>query len=148
MRKAWGFQLRHSRLLTVLSVTLAVATGVLVSAGAASAQPNFEVLHVFTGGADGGLPDYAPLIQAADGNFYGTTTLYGGTSGLGTVFQMNPSGSVTVLHTFGGGSDGLDPGARLVPATDGNLYGTTSKGGGLCNCGTVFKMTLSGSVTV
>ena len=57
------------------------------------------VLHNFIGGTTDGANPYAALIQATDGNFYGTTT-EGGASGFGTVFKMTPSGTVTVLHAF------------------------------------------------
>jgi uncharacterized repeat protein (TIGR03803 family) len=94
--------------------------------------------------ANGCLPS-APLIQASDGNFYGTTPKCGGTyPGLGTIFKVTPTGTVTVLHSFDG-ADGELCYAGLVQGTDGNLYGTTSFGGGNANySGTVFKITLSG----
>src|SRR5205814_5208881 len=102
------------------------------------------VLHAFTGGADGANP-MASLIQATDGNFYGTTKS-GGTSGRGTVFKMTPSGTVTVLHNFTGLSDGGDPVASLLQATDGNLYGTTNVGGDASQqAGTIFKITTDGA---
>ncbi len=108
------------------------------------------VLHDFAGGLDGSWP-HAPLIQAADGNFYGTTYFGGSTAGgglgLGTIFRMTPDGIVTVLHAFVGGSDGDTPHAALVQATDGNSYGTTNFGGP-SDSGIVFKMTPSGAVTV
>jgi uncharacterized repeat protein (TIGR03803 family) len=59
------------------------------------------VLHAFVGGTDGAYP-YAALIQAADGTFYGTTSEGGAVWNSGTVFQMTPSGNVTVLHAFSG----------------------------------------------
>jgi uncharacterized protein (TIGR03437 family) len=168
---------------------------------------NFTLLHAFSG-PDGAHPA-APLIQAADGYFYGTTA-YGGTVGYGTIFRMDTSGNVTVLHSFpaigmplagllqasdgylygtasGGGlspglvfridkagnfavvynfsgTDGSFPAAPLFQASDGHLYGTTWGGGNLTcgpneaisgypyfpvgGCGTVFKMDLSGDLTV
>jgi uncharacterized repeat protein (TIGR03803 family) len=87
------------------------------------------------------LQYYAGLIQASDGNFYGTT-YQGGASGLGTVFKITPSGTETILHTFGGGSsDGANPWANLVQGGDGNLYGSTYAGG-TGSYGTFFKVTL------
>jgi uncharacterized repeat protein (TIGR03803 family) len=98
------------------------------------------VLYAFAGGSDGAVPE-AGLTLGSDGNFYGDT-LQGGADGLGTVFELTPSGSETILHSFaGGGSDGANPTANLVPGTDGNLYGTTSAGGPGGH-GTFFKVTL------
>ena len=102
------------------------------------------VLHDFAGGADGQWPEGA-LIQASDGNFYGTT-LYGGGTGTGTVFRMTPDGIVTVLYAFAGGNGGQVRRA-LVQGTDGDFYGTT-QGGGPFDSGIIFKMTRSGSVTI
>jgi uncharacterized repeat protein (TIGR03803 family) len=100
----------------------------------------------------------AGLVQATDGNFYGTTT--NGASGLcfdgcGTVFKITPGGTLTTLHSFDG-TDGANPYAGLVQATDGNFYGTTYTGGAngnaICTvygpgCGTVFKITPGGTLT-
>lgn len=108
------------------SVILAVLAGALVPAEPASAPGRgaYTVLHSFSGGTDGSSPA-AALIQAADGNFYGTTAS-GGASDFGTVFRMTPAGTVLVLHAFvGGTADGSNPQAALVQATDGNFYGTT-----------------------
>ncbi len=100
------------------------------------------------GCADGSSPA-AGLVQAIDGNFYGTTSR-GGTSsncygGCGTVFKITPEGVLTTLHSFEG-TDGDIPYADLVQATDGNFYGTTS-GGGDNSWGTVFKITPEGTLT-
>jgi len=103
---------------------------------------------------DGGGPD-AALIQATDGNFYGTTAGGGanttecGGSGCGTVFKITPSGTLTTLYSFcsqSGCTDGEYPQAALIQATDGNLYGMT-RNGGADNLGTVFRITLSGALT-
>lgn len=100
-------------------------------------------LYSFAGGADGAGPE-GGVIQASNGNLYGTT--YDGTGfGYGTVFEMTPSGSLTTLHTFQG-TDGEYSSGQLVQGTDGNFYGTTQTGGAY-NYGTVFKITPSGTFT-
>jgi uncharacterized repeat protein (TIGR03803 family) len=113
------------------------------------------VLYAFTGGADGGQP-FAGLVRDSAGNLYGTTGGGGNTSsscpngsfGCGVVFELSPSGTETVLHTFTGGADGASPFyAVLLRDSSGNLYGTTFLGGsyaGPCaafGCGVVFKLT-------
>jgi len=105
----------------------------------------FTTLHA--GGA------FAGLILGTDGNFYGTS-LVGGTLGYGWVFKITPSGTLTTLHNFGKLPSGTYPTA-LVQASDGNFYGTTKEGGtnsclyGGTNygCGTLFKITPSGTLT-
>jgi len=107
-----------------------------------------------TGCPDGEFP-FGGLVQATNGNFYGTT-FGGGANGAGTVFEITPGGTLTTLHSFTGyPSDGANPVAALVQATDGNFYGTTPYGGAntqFCGgfgagCGTVFKITPSGTLT-
>ena len=108
---------------------------------------SFTTLHIFRPGQnDGGYPEDA-LIQASDGNFYGTT-YGGGSSGCdcGTVFKMTSSGTVTILYHFTGGTDGEQPYAELIHASDGNFYGT-AQNGGFYGYGTVFKITPSGALT-
>jgi uncharacterized repeat protein (TIGR03803 family) len=105
-------------------------------------------LHIFNG-ADGWAP-LGGLVQAGDGNFYGTTVV-GGAYNQGTVFKITPTGVLTTLHSFSG-PDGGGPEGGLVQASDGNFYGTTYLGGDLskCNsggCGTIFKITPSGTLT-
>ena len=106
-----------------------------------------SVLHSFAGGTtDGGQPQ-AGLLQASDGNFYGTTGK-AGASGNGTVYKITPSGVETVLYSFAGGTtDGSQPQAALIQASDGNFYGTTNQGGATGN-GTVFKITPTGVESV
>jgi uncharacterized repeat protein (TIGR03803 family) len=96
---------------------------------------------------DGAYP-YAGLVQATDGNFYGTT-YEGGSDAFGEVFKITPSGTLTTLYSFCSQSacaDGRNTYAGLVQGTDGNLYGTTYIGGAN-DLGTVFKITLSGTLT-
>jgi uncharacterized protein (TIGR03437 family) len=83
----------------------------------------------------------AGVIQATDGNLYGTTSSCG-VSNYGTVFRMTPAGALTTIHQFSG-DDGLDPYGTLLQASDGSLYGTTI-GGGLHKNGTIFRITLAG----
>jgi uncharacterized repeat protein (TIGR03803 family) len=113
------------------------------------ASGNVTVLHLFSG-PDGDNPN--GIIQASDGNFYGTTSLggaftnCGNNAGCGTVFKIDASGNVTLLHAFSG-PDGWTPTSSLIQASDGDFYGTTS-GGGPSGKGTVFKMDALGNVTV
>ena len=81
------------------------------------------------------------LVQGPNGNFYGTTAS-GGSALSGTVFEMTPSGSETVLYTFSGGNDGGLPNA-LILGSDGNFYGTTQEGANYN--GTLFRMTPAGA---
>jgi len=107
---------------------------------------------MFTGLHGGGGEYAAALVQGTDGNFYGTV-LEGGTFNHGTVFKITPSGTLTTLHNFSF-TDGILP-SGLVQASDGNFYGTTPEGGtnsclsGGTNygCGTLYKITPSGTVT-
>jgi uncharacterized repeat protein (TIGR03803 family) len=91
-----------------------------------------------------GNQPFAPVIQGADGNFYGTTKC-GGVSNLGVVFKMTPAGKITVLHSFAGTGDGTEPVGGVVQATDGNLYGTTSMATGTSGCGTIFRISPKGT---
>ncbi|MES2661052.1 MAG: choice-of-anchor tandem repeat GloVer-containing protein [Verrucomicrobiota bacterium] len=87
------------------------------------------------------------LIQAADGNFYGTTPAGNG-SGYGTVFKLTPAGALTTLADFPGGGAtniGGGPGAGLVQGRDGNFYGTS--GGGASHNGRIFRLTPAGVLT-
>ena len=96
----------------------------------------------------------ASLMQAVDGNFYVTTE--GGVGGNGAIFKVDASGTLTTLYSFCSQpncTDGSSPRGALFQATDGNFYGTTVLGGAnvSCNsgygCGTVFKITPSGTLT-
>jgi uncharacterized repeat protein (TIGR03803 family) len=95
-----------------------------------------------SGCTDGANPE-SPLIQATDGNYYGTTHLGGANNG-GTVYRITPGGTLTTLYSFcaqAGCADGQYPYAGLFQATDGNLYGTTYQGGA-AGKGTVFSLSV------
>jgi uncharacterized repeat protein (TIGR03803 family) len=92
---------------------------------------------------NGAFPS-AGLIQAKDGNFYGTTS-FGGSGSGGTLFQMTPSGTLTNLVLFNG-TNGASPRAGLVQALDGNFYGTTYNGGSN-SAGILFQLTTNGTLT-
>jgi uncharacterized repeat protein (TIGR03803 family) len=111
-----------------------------------------KVLHTFGKGKDGKKP-VAGLIFDAAGNLYGTTAdggAYGSNdcgfdTGCGTAFQLSPGANGTwterALHSFGNGTDGAQPGARLIFDAAGNLYGTTELGG-VYGGGTAFRLKL------
>jgi uncharacterized repeat protein (TIGR03803 family) len=99
-----------------------------------------------TGCLDGDNPNTG-LIQSSDGNFYGATS-GGGANGNGSIFKITPEGTLTTLYSFclqTQCADGEFPSA-VVLATDGNFYGT-SGGGGAYGSGTVYELTLEGTLT-
>jgi uncharacterized repeat protein (TIGR03803 family) len=119
---------------------------------------NLKTLYSFCSEAncvDGNSP--SGLVQAPDGNFYGTT-YYGGAysqgvaSGYGTIFKVTAEGALTSLYSFcsqANCADGANPFAGLIQGTDGALYGVAA-GGANCypyGCGTVFKITTAGMLT-
>src|SRR5258708_4947634 len=89
---------------------------------------------------------YAALVMDPAGNLYGTSR-DGGAFGLGTVFKLDPSGTLTVLHSFTG-ADGGEPYAGVVLDAAGNLYGTGSSAAAFGVLGTVFKVDTAGNFTV
>jgi len=129
-----------------------------------TAGGKLTTLHSFVGPpTEGDLPQ-AGLVQAADGNLYGTTYQGGANQAAcnsnqtldvacGTVFKITLGGKLTTLYSFctqSGCADGVWPTGSLVQGTDGNLYGTTFVGGSeACGygCGTVFKITPAGKFT-
>jgi len=137
-------QTRSRHPLVSIAALLGVAAALLLLALPAHAAHTLKVLYDFTGGADGGSPQYA-LIRDAAGNLYGATAT-GGASGNGTVFELvNKTGtwSETVLYSFAGGTDGASPSGRLAMDSAGNLYGMTSAGG-THGVGTIYRLTSSG----
>ena len=100
-------------------------------------QGTKNVLHTFRGGKDGAYPDGA-LLANAQGDLYGTTG-GGGSPDQGTVFEVTPQGTETVVYAFKGGDDGVYPAGGLIADAQGNLYGTT-EAGGTSGKGTVFEI--------
>jgi len=85
----------------------------------------------------------SPLLQAANGKLYGTTT-QGGAQGAGTVFAITAAGKLTTVHNFNY-KDGAYPYGGLVQTNNGSFLGTTVSGG-LRDDGTIFKMTATGKL--
>jgi uncharacterized repeat protein (TIGR03803 family) len=109
----------------------------------------YTVLHSFGpefGTGDGAFPQ-GPLLQDSAGNIYGTTG-YGGQFGWGTVFKIDTAGNETVLYSFTGGADGIQPQFNLARDSAGSLYGTTVSSQDLNGGGTIFKLDTSGNLTV
>jgi uncharacterized repeat protein (TIGR03803 family) len=116
------------------------------------ANGTFSLVHSFTG-SDGAFPQ-SGLLLGADGNLYGTTSQGGTptsctnfqTPGCGTIFKMDSSGNVTVVHSFVG-TDGATPNAALLQTQDGSFYGTTTSGGA-SNGGIIFQINPAGKFQV
>jgi uncharacterized repeat protein (TIGR03803 family) len=102
----------------------------------------FQVVHIFTTGADNsGVPSGALLLDST-GNLFGTAYI-GNHNNAGTVFKLSPVGNswvATTLHEFGNGKDGSKPASGVVMDQAGNLYGTTT-GGGDFGAGVIFEIT-------
>ncbi len=117
----------------------ALASFVLASG---SARAQLTTVHAFT--APNGDKLSEPT-ETADGNLYATAAA-GGRFHAGAVLRFSRSGSVTVIYSFNGGSEGAAPLGGVKLGRDGNLYGTTSTGGA-SGYGTAFRITTSGTLT-
>lgn len=119
------------------------------------------ILYSFGSSVTDGVAPNASLVQASDGNLYGTTSSGGAyacttvnvTNSCGTLFRTAPSGETTILYHFGSSAyDAMIPLGALIQGTDGALYGTTANGGHstfcILGCGTVFKITLAGALSI
>ena len=132
------------------AITLVAVLWLAATASPSAQGQTFTVLHSFAGyPTDGSIP-FAGLLMDASGNLYGTT-VYGGSNntcqgdsstGCGTVFKLDTKGTETVLHNFSG-PDGANPISIPIMDANGDLYGTTTAGGGSgcgIGCGVVFKL--------
>src|SRR5579859_6436415 len=129
-----------------LAAIAALLLAVVASVGA-RAQTYSVLYNLGTKAGDPFNPAWLGLFaQGRDGNLY-STSQSGGADGYGTVFQLTPSGSMKVLHSFSDTStDGAVPYSGLTLGTDGSLYGATYYGG--LGYGTVFKITTGGAFTL
>jgi uncharacterized repeat protein (TIGR03803 family) len=101
-------------------------------------------LYPFKGTPDG-QSALGAIIQAGDGNFYGTTN-GGGSGGVGAIYKMTPAGVLTIIHSFNNDGMGMQPRAGLVQATDGKFYGATTTNPGT-SAGVLFQITSKGKYT-
>jgi uncharacterized repeat protein (TIGR03803 family) len=104
------------------------------------------VLHNFVGGTDGADPAFDSMIIDDLGDLYGLTQ-EGGKDGLGTIFEVAPDGTETVLYAFKRGTDANEPEAGLIRDGLGNLYGMTTNGGA-SGLGAVFRLAADGKEKV
>jgi uncharacterized repeat protein (TIGR03803 family) len=105
---------------------------------------SYQILHHFGTGASDGKSPSGSIVEGDDGYLYGTAQL-GGSNFFGTVFKMLKDGSAyTNIHNFTGGTNGANPLASLLSASDGMLYGTMSAGGEK-GAGAVFRMNRDGT---
>ena len=114
------------------------------------------VVYAFKGGSDGANP-FAGMTFGPDGALYGTTYAGGGSTNCigtacGTVFRLTTDGKETVLYAFNSQSDGANPQAAPIVDAEGNVFGTTARGGdafnGSLGHGTVYKISPNGQETV
>lgn len=107
-------------------------------------HPDWRESVLYDGDQSGGFPPNGVIFDNS-GNLYGTGQEGGGSGGLGTVFELTPSGSawrLNVLHVFQDPMYGTSPFAGVIFDNSGNLYGTTvSDGSG--HGGTVFELSPS-----
>src|SRR4029077_3800020 len=108
-----------------------------------SSSAVLTTLHSFSVFPQGAQPA-SPLIEGRDRNFYGTTQTGGTNGGFGTFFRISINGVATTLYAFSDNGDGAYPSGSIVQASDGNIYGTTRRGGDLSGLGTIFRITTNG----
>jgi uncharacterized repeat protein (TIGR03803 family) len=126
-----------------LTAALAIFTVILLATCTPALAQQETILHSFNPKGGDGINPWGGLILDAAGNLYGTT-VWGGTYGRGTVFELIPKAgggwTEKVLHSFiPNGKDAANPTAGLVFDAAGNLYGT-AEGGGTYGLGAVFEL--------
>ena len=89
----------------------------------------YKLLYSLTGGAKCG--PWGTLAMDGAGNLYGTTVCDGANND-GNVFELKPAGgswTYSSLYDFTGGNDGRRPFGNVTFDSQGNIYGTASRGG-------------------
>ncbi len=105
--------------------------------------PQLVVLHNYFSPSPDGYNPESQLIQASDGNLYGTAIQGGvGDYNSGAIYRLSPGCVYSLVYSFTGPTDGSHPASPLVQASDGYLYGLTSSGGAN-NTGTIYQLNLS-----
>src|SRR5215813_4683976 len=117
------------RILATLTLSSVLASSALLATEKHPPSPTLNVLHIFTGEADGAVPLAGLTLDPAN-NLYGTASAGGssndncvGLGGCGVVFKIDTRQLEDVLYTFLGGLDGAGPYAGVTRATSGVLYG-------------------------
>jgi len=103
------------------------------------------ILQSFSQFDANGAEPLGALVQASDGNLYGTCYA-GGANSSGTAFRISTSGTFTKIYDFTTASVGTYPHSGLIQASDGNLYGETPSGG--AGLGAIYQLTLDGVATL
>jgi uncharacterized repeat protein (TIGR03803 family) len=137
-----------NRLAAFAGLVLVSLPGLLAQSAPRATGWSESVFASFAGYNGGFAP--SNLMQASDGNFYGTSA-YEGVNSSGVVFQVTPAGVINPLYAFCAQTnctDGKTPNLDLIEGPDGALYGTTSAGGDSSNHGIVFRLTLAGGYSV
>jgi uncharacterized repeat protein (TIGR03803 family) len=114
--------------------------------GSSRPHATYTVLHDFAGGANDGAGSGAEVTLDSIGNIYGTTN-YGGTNGSGTIFKLATNGTESLLHSFGGTGDGVNPDGAVTIEANGDMIGTTIGGGSTGN-GVIWNLAADGTYTV
>jgi uncharacterized repeat protein (TIGR03803 family) len=134
--------LKNTAQIVTIGKLLILALSLVLAATHEAEAQTYSVLYSFGAVIGDASSPHAGVISDPAGNFYGTT-FTGGAFGGGTVFELSPvtggGWTETILHSFGGSGDGVNPVGGLVRDSAGNLYGTTNEGG-TATKGTVFKL--------
>jgi len=128
----------------LMKALLAVIGLFAVTVGDLGAQTNLTFSSLWSFNGTNGAQPESGLVQAPDGNFYGTTFTGGATTN-GTVFQVTPAGAVKNLVSLDR-TNGANPRDTLILGHDGYLYGTAYSGG-TNSFGTLFQVNTNGSLT-